>query len=194
MKKTDKKRIWRRIFRLILFLCVGILIGYQVYLLNARRVGKNLMPMPFGYGQAVVISGSMSPAFEVGDLLIYQSVEKYKIGDMVAFRDGENDLVTHRIVEMNEEYLVTKGDANPVTDDPIAYTDIYGKVIFIIPKVGNFIVFLQHPISIVFVLLLFLGGLEWNYHQERKKSKIRLEKERIELEKLREELSGEVKD
>lgn len=150
--------------------------------------------MPFGYGQAVVISGSMSPAFEVGDLLIYQSVEEYKIGDMVAFRDGENDLVTHRIVEVNEEYLVTKGDANPVTDDPIVYTDIYGKVIFIIPKVGRLIAFLQHPTSIVFVLLLFLGGLEWNYRQERKKSRKRLEKERIELQKLREELSDEVKD
>lgn len=150
--------------------------------------------MPFGYGQAVVISGSMSPAFEVGDLLIYQSAKEYKIGDMVAFRDEENDLVTHRIVEMNEDYLITKGDANPVTDEPIEYSDIYGKVIFIIPEVGNFIAFLQNPISIVFVLLLFVGGLEWNYHQERKKSRERLENERRELERLRDELSDELKD
>lgn len=174
---------------MILFLSVGILIGYQLYLLNARRIGKNLLPMPFGYGQAVVISGSMSPAFEVGDLLIYQSAEEYKQGDMVAFRDGENDLVTHRIMEVGEDYLITKGDANSVSDAPIAYSDVYGKVIFIIPKVGNFISFLQHPISIVTVLLLFVGGLEWNYYQDRKKSRERLERERRELQKLRDELS-----
>lgn len=189
MKKTNKKQIWRAIFKMILFLSVGILIGYQLYLLNARRIGKNLLPMPFGYGQAVVISGSMSPAFEVGDLLIYQSAEEYKQGDMVAFRDGENDLVTHRIMEVGEDYLITKGDANSVSDAPIAYSDVYGKVIFIIPKVGNFISFLQHPISIVTVLLLFVGGLEWNYYQDRKKSRERLERERRELQKLRDELS-----
>ena len=164
------------------------MIGYQVYVFNARRVGKNLLPMPFGYGQAAVISGSMAPAFEVGDLLIYQSVKKYQIGDMVAFQDKENDLVTHRIVEIDGDVVVTKGDANPIEDEPIEYNDIYGKVILIIPKVGNIIMFLQKPTAVVILLLLLVGGLEWNYYLEKKASRARLQKEREELEKLRREL------
>lgn len=175
--------------RKIVILLIGILIGCNIYLFNARRVGKNLLPMPFGYGQAVVKSGSMSPAFEVGDLLIYQAAETYEKGDMIAFRDRENDLVTHRIVGFGEDYVITKGDANPVEDEPVSFEDVYGKVILIVPKAGKVIVFLQSPASVVILLLLFFCGLEWNYYQAGKASKERLKKQREELAKLREELS-----
>ncbi len=43
-------------------------------------------------------------------------------------------LVTHRIVEVNGNQIVTKGDANNTNDTPIQRNQIVGKVIKVIPN------------------------------------------------------------
>ena len=44
--------------------------GINVYLWNASSLAGNAMPMPFGFGMAVVLSGSMEPVLSVNDLLL----------------------------------------------------------------------------------------------------------------------------
>ena len=104
--------------RMLCFVLVSLLIGVSLFFANAKMVLHKQLPTIGGYGQAVVLSGSMSPAIEVNDLLIIKKCDTYKKGDIITFVDYTNDLVTHRIVAISEEEVLTKGDANNITDKP----------------------------------------------------------------------------
>ena len=53
------------------------MIGFNVYLANAYGLVGNQLPMPFGYGAAVVLSGSMEPEFSEGDLILIKETKDY---------------------------------------------------------------------------------------------------------------------
>ena len=57
MSKNQKKSkkhsaLWRRLMLIVL----GILLGVNAYLANARGLAGNQLPMPFGTGMAVSVS------------------------------------------------------------------------------------------------------------------------------------------
>lgn len=92
--------------------------------------------------QPIAVSGpSMTPTFELGDLVIVQRVEPADIvvGDVVQFQKGSTDVI-HRVVEIRTErgalVFVTQGDGNNVADDPISSSRIRGRVVTVIPKLG----------------------------------------------------------
>lgn len=91
----------------------------------------------------VIISGSMRPSIDVGDIVIVakQDIKLLKIGDIIQFNTEDRGIPTiHRIVEASTEdnvpVFITKGDANNVNDAPVKQGQITGKVIFVIPKAG----------------------------------------------------------
>ncbi|WP_080505793.1 signal peptidase I [Halomicrobium katesii] len=69
-----------------------------------------------------VNSGSMAPALSTGDGFVAVPAavaDDPEPGDVIVYRSQEIEaggLVTHRIVARTDEGFVTKGDANPVTD------------------------------------------------------------------------------
>lgn len=95
-----------------------------------------------GIQPTTVLSGSMSPAMDIGDLAIVQEVsaDSVGVGDVIQFwRDGT--MVIHRVNEVaqggSEKLFVTKGDANSNPDlDPVFQSQVRGKVILTIPKLG----------------------------------------------------------
>lgn len=82
----------------------------------------------------VVISDSMKPEFQRGDLVLTQTVFKEPdVGDIITFkaRDVQNP-VTHRVTNIRGDVVATKGDNNPLTDDyGTTKNDIIGKSISI---------------------------------------------------------------
>ncbi len=91
----------------------------------------------------VVISGSMRPALDVGDVVIVVKVpvEDIEPGDIIQFREAEGIATVHRVVEVQEvegnTVFVTKGDDNSAPDpEPVLSDNVVGKVIFNVPKVG----------------------------------------------------------
>ncbi len=92
----------------------------------------------------IIISGSMRPIIEVGDMAIVGKINPQilKVGDIIQFRTNERPIPTvHRIIEIQEKegkkaIIITQGDANDVPDDPVQPNQIVGKVIFTVPKVG----------------------------------------------------------
>lgn len=87
-----------------------------------------------------VVSGSMAPQIPVGSLIgvRYEAPETLQPGDVIAFLHRDS-VVTHRVVanEKQNHELITKGDANAQEDmDPVAYTDLIGKVRFHVPVLG----------------------------------------------------------
>ena len=119
------------------------------------------IPLVLGYKPVVVLSGSMEPTYKTGSVIYYKSVpqEELKVGDTITFTSKNNNLVSHRIVSIENGLYETKGDANNVSDmDKVSYENIKGKVYEkSIPYVGNYIKEVNksvHMIIIVSVIIL----------------------------------------
>lgn len=121
---------------------------------------KKEVPQLFGYAQLVVLSGSMDPTLKVGDLIVVHEEQAYEEQDIITFRT-ETAPTTHRIVETKDTGFITKGDANNVEDEGIVTKNqIYGRVVMVIPKVGEWMLFMKQPVSML-IMILVLCVLLW---------------------------------
>jgi signal peptidase len=112
---------------------------------GAAVVLTAVVPALVGAKALTVLSGSMTPALAVGDVVVVRPVapEELRAGDIVTFqpRSGDPTLVTHRIVSLREHpqrgvMLVTRGDANGADDSEIVAAQVMGRVIYHVPSVG----------------------------------------------------------
>ena len=174
------------LLRLLVLVLCGLVLGLNIYLLNARNLMHNMLPTPFGYGAAVVLSGSMEDTFYAGDLIVVKATEEFEVGDIVVYQD-RNSLIVHRIIEMGDK-VITQGDANNAPDDPIELSAIKGKVLFWIPYLGDVISFLKTPIGICLTVLLAIGLVEVPYLLEAKKDDEEKQKLIDEINKLKKDL------
>ncbi len=96
---------------------------------------------------AAITSNSMWPIFKKGDLIFIKQVdlEQVQSGDIVVWKN-ENGFVIHRVekIDNSKKILVTKGDANNISDEPINFSDVIGEVVMLshnkplrIPLLGN---------------------------------------------------------
>ena len=183
MKKVLKSSVWR-------YLLLGLLaatVGINIYIFNASRLGGDLLPTPFGYGAAVVLSGSMEPELSVGDLLIIHEQEQYGLNDIVAYQDGTMPVV-HRIIALEGETVTTMGDANNVADTPIPMEAIKGKVVADIPYVGYVVMGLKKPISTILLVVLTILLVEGSVRRSKLEQEENKEKIKAEIRALKKEL------
>lgn len=182
MSKLNWKFIVRRA---VLCLC-GLALGINVYMMNASRLMGNQIPMPFGVGFAVVLSGSMEPEMSTGDLIVVCEDNDYKVSDVVVYQNGYS-LIVHRIVGIDGDEVVTKGDANNINDAAISVSDIKGKVVMTIPYLGKVMTLIKSPIATVLIVLAAIVLIESSYKEDRKSDNEDLERIREEIRKLKEE-------
>lgn len=180
------RKIIKTVVRTALIVIAACIIGVNVYSMNASRLAGNSVPMPFGVGAAVVLSGSMEPELSTGDLLIIAERESYNVGDVVVYQDGRT-AVTHRIVSISEEEIITRGDANNTEDDPITLEQIKGEVLFAIPLVGYLVNIIKTPIGTLTILGLAVFLLERSFRAEKEKDKQKLDDIKAEIERLKQQ-------
>lgn len=186
-KQKTVREVLKSTTRIILLVFAALTVGLNIYTVNALRIGGNAVPMPFGVGAAVVLSGSMEPELSVGDLLIVLDSSSYEIGDVVVYQDG-NIAVTHRIVRFSdEEEIVTQGDANNTEDDPISVEAIKGEVVAVIPFVGYVINAIKTPIVTICILALAVFLLERSFRAEKQTDNEKLDSIKAEIERLKQE-------
>lgn len=170
MKKTSKhqkKRFSKKtVFRYIVFSFIGIVLGLFVYTQNAKGLLKDKIPMPFGYGMSVVLSGSMESRLSVDDLVIIKATDNYNVNDIVLFQDG-NSLVIHRIIEIDGDTVTTKGDANNTADEPINKSQIKGVLVYDIAGLGAVVNILKQPVSVFIILAAAFLLTEFSYRKEK---------------------------
>lgn len=115
---------------------------------------------PFGIKAAVVMTGSMEPTININDFVILNRPKDIKVNDIVSYKDKDNkNEVLHRVVSINNDEIITKGDANNVTDEPINRNQITGVYIGKIKYLGKIISLVNKPIvfaTIITSLVIFM--------------------------------------
>ena len=154
------KKIWNVVSTVL----VALMVLCAVFLLGTRMIG---------YECYNVISPSMTPVYDVGDLIYVKEVDPYTIqpGDVITFIVNEDLVIgTHRVVRVDTEKkcFYTKGDANEIEDaEPVHFNNVIGVPQFSIPKLGYVSDFVQNPpgmyitvaVGIVLIFLVFLPDI-----------------------------------
>ena len=174
------------LLRRLLLALAGLLLGVNAYLANARELVGNQLPMPFGYGMANVLSGSMEPTFSKGALLFVRKDADLEVGDIVVYQAG-SELIVHRIVALDGEQVITRGDANNVADAPFSRTQIKGKVIGWVPVLGTITALLKTPLAIVLILVCALLLMEGSFRRQKAADDRNLDAIKAEIRRLKAE-------
>jgi len=114
-------------------------------------------PNIFQYTAFQVASGSMLDTIKVDDIVIVKidnDIKNINTGDIIVFKQ-DNAIITHRVIEINDEEIITKGDANNTNDEPITKDSVIGRVIKIIPNIAIWKKVLTSPE----ILLLIFGTM-----------------------------------
>ena len=132
----------------------------------------------------IVLSGSMSPEINAGDVVVSMRVnpDEINVDDVITFRykDRPENFITHRVVNVINENgnlsFVTKGDANEDPDQRIVESsELVGKVAFVIPYLGYLPHFARTKIGFVTLVIipgsLIITNEIWNIIKTLKKKK-----------------------
>ncbi len=194
--KTNKKGIVGKIFKILFFSLAFIILLIAGIIMYKANSDPAKVPDVFGYKPMIVLSGSMETSIHTGDLVFVKMVDMttLKKNDIIAFRNEEDTVTTHRIVDIvfedGKQFFQTKGDANNANDNNlVTMEDVEGLYVGRIAGAGNFLMFMQKPIGLFIVLLIILViGLLWLYIVSRKddrKYRKEEEKDRLEFEEFK---------
>ena len=202
---TEKlKKIWgvsSTVLVVLMVLCAVFLMGSRI----------------LGYQVYTVLTGSMEPEYNVGDLIYVKKVDvnTIKVDDPITFVLNENlTVATHRVVRIDAENqrFYTKGDANQIEDnDPVHFNNVLGVPKFAIPKLGYVSNFIQNPpgmyitigVGILLIAAVFLPDLLKRKKEEADEQALESEAQaaaeenerlKAELESLRAELADKAPD
>lgn len=159
--KINKMKKW--VSNITTILLTFILVFSMYIVITSKLTGNE--PQIFGFQLKTVFSGSMEPGIKTGSIILVklsEKTDKYKANDVITFKE-ENQLVTHRIVEViqssDQVMYRTKGDHNQTEDlNPVLSTNVIAEYTGVtIPYLGYINEFAKSKNGNL--LLLVLPGL-----------------------------------
>ena len=155
-KKTKNKIIEYILDILTVIVLIAIILGIY-YIVQVRVLQKSDANL-FGYTFFEVATGSMTNTINIGDIVVVKVNETFKENDIIVYKE-ENSFITHRVIKIDGQDLITRGDANNSEDKPIKSDQILGKVIYIIPKIGIWRRVLASPeiLGMIIISIILLG-------------------------------------
>jgi signal peptidase len=125
-----------------------------------------LAPSVLGWRSDVVLSGSMSPALQPGDVVVSAPVGQVQVGDVVVVRNPARpgSTLVHRVDSVRADgTITTRGDANTTADStPVLPNEVLGRGRLRVPDVGLASLWLQEgrwaPLGAV---LIVAAGATW---------------------------------
>lgn len=178
--KEDKK--WYQSFGnwVVIVGCVILIpiLAINLWIMVQSKSNNEKVPSVFGYKPFIVLSGSMESDIRKGDLIITKETDpnSLKVNDIIAFRDAEETITTHRIIEIvtngGKNYFITKGDNNSTQDlNLVALEDVEGIYVGRIPGIGSMMNSLSKPTTIMVLIFsitaIFVIGFMISNKKER---------------------------
>lgn len=147
----------------VLNILVDIFIVLLVFviILNIFTISKDKsrkLPSLFGYKFLIDLTESMIPEISSGDLIVIKEQKSYQKGDILAYRNDDNEIITHRVIDIQNEKYKLKGDNNNASDDHlIELSKIEGVYKTKIPVLGSICLFLTSIHGVIFLIILFIS-------------------------------------
>ncbi|MDQ8046178.1 MAG: signal peptidase I [Solirubrobacteraceae bacterium] len=122
-----------------------------------------LAPVVLGWRPYTVLTGSMRPGIQPGDVVMDRPIRitQAHVGQVVTFSDPtrHGELVTHRIRSIAHAAgmttVETRGDANTTSEHwTIATKDRVGLVVYRLPKIGKVAVLVRSRVGILLVIVV----------------------------------------
>ena len=143
-------KVLKFIVNVILVLVIILLVGYIALRFTDKiRIYK-------------VETGSMEGEIHAGDYILMLRQKEYHVGDVVTYKINEY-FVTHRIMEINGDKVITKGDANNVNDKEFDISQIEGKVIYY----GGILNIIINFKFVVIAVIVALYLISWYIEKEK---------------------------
>ncbi|ELK48029.1 signal peptidase I [Halobacillus sp. ACCC02827] len=158
------KTALRMIYKTLSVTAVGLIVALAIVVIAVKASGGE--PTLFGYQMKTVLSGSMEPTFQTGSVIAIEMTEDpsvYKEGDVLTFIDKKEQVVTHRVIDVQEAggdvLYTTQGDNNDGADlDPVLSGNVLGSYTgFTIPYLGFVLNYAGSKMGSA--LLLFVPGI-----------------------------------
>ena len=157
IKSKNKKHIFLRKFinitsnLLILIIGIMFLIGVVDSFVNVSNIKTFAVPtgsMSYKNEEnTYLVENDLNNQIQINDLVFVKkinSLDDLKLYDIICYKDDTRKInIIHRVIEINEDYVKTKGDANSEIDlKNIYFDDIIGKYIDVrVPYIGGFVLF-----------------------------------------------------
>ena len=167
---TVKDKILTAIGTVMCIILTPILL-INLTLIAKSYINRDEVPSVGGYLPLIVLTDSMYPAIESGDLIICHTADaqEIKVGDVISFFDPAGNgtsIVTHRVLEIVQEdgtiKFRTKGDYNNTEDKMLVPGDsLVGVYKSRIAGAGNIAMFMQSTtgliVCVVFPIIALVG-------------------------------------
>lgn len=169
-KTTTAHRILTVVGTVLCIILIPILL-INLTLIAKSYINKDEVPGIAGTMPLIVLTDSMHPEIESGDLILCHTIEAedVKVKDVIAFFDPDGNgtsIVTHRVIEIIEKddelFFRTRGDNNNTEDkELVPAANLVGIYQSRIAGAGHIAMFMQSPtgliICVVLPILLLVG-------------------------------------
>lgn len=168
-KEKEPVSVVHRVLTVVgIVMCVILipLLISNIVLIIQNYLHKDEVPSLFSISPMIVMTDSMEPKINGGDLIFVKKVapEDVACEDIIAFFDpaskNKNSVVTHRVKEIivGEDGSIsfrTKGDANNMVDRELVPADkMIGRYTFRLRGVGSLALFMQTTVGLIVCVII----------------------------------------
>jgi len=163
----QKKKIYAIIGNVVFYTAmITIILGFSFFGLQEPGAAPRRI---FGHSLMTVLSGSMYPTIPQDSLVVMRVVDQnhLEVGDIVTYITQNNIAITHRIVDIIENYqgngergFRLKGDNNIHEDATTVHAaNVLGEIVYWNLSIGQIIVFIQIYIVQIVILLVMATAI-----------------------------------
>lgn len=169
LKKITENPVLKLINNIV-YVILFLIVASVLFVVILQRASNNAIALG-GVRVFNIISESMIPKYNIGDVLVVKSIEPQNInvGDDIAYIGQESTfnqkIVTHQVIKIdyeNGEYIFhTKGIANILEDPLVHQNQVFGKVVYkiwilsLISKILSNVYVVFFGIFVPIVILIF---------------------------------------
>lgn len=157
---SSSNKKYKQVKNIIEYIIIFLVIFVNTFLIFQSVRNPSKTPSILGKKAFVIISGSMIPEIQIGDVVIINDTNDVKVNDIIAFR-RDSTVIVHRIIkqmDVNGKLMFqTKGDNNNVADSELVEIEtLEGKCVGKIPYIGKFLMLLYNNLTFVIVIAIFI--------------------------------------
>lgn len=169
LKKITENPVLKLINNIV-YVILFLIVASVLFVVILQRASNNDIALG-GIRIFNIVSESMVPKYNIGDVLVVKSIEpqNIKVGDDIAYIGQESTfnqkIVTHQVIKIdyeNGEYIFhTKGIANILEDPLVHQNQVFGKVVYkiwilsLISKILSNVYVVFFGVFVPIVILIF---------------------------------------